>query len=117
MKIEIYDPPMCCPSGVCGPSVDPKLTKLQESLRKMEQAGVHVQRFNLASEPQAFVDNAAVGELLRTEGNAVLPLTLVDGEILQKGRYPENSEFEQALRRRGIEADLSPAAKPSPPCG
>lgn len=23
MKIEVFDPPMCCSSGVCGPAVDP----------------------------------------------------------------------------------------------
>jgi hypothetical protein len=117
MKIEIYDPPMCCPSGVCGPSVDPKLTKLQEALRKIEQAGVRVQRFNLASEPQAFVDNAQVGELLRTEGNAVLPLTFVDGALLTKGRYPEAAEFAQALQAGGVCIDLPAAPKKVSGCG
>jgi hypothetical protein len=63
------------------------------------------------------VDNPQVGELLRTEGNGVLPLTFVGGELLQKGRYPETAELEQALRRQGIEVDLAPAAKPSRACG
>jgi hypothetical protein len=106
MKIEIYDPPMCCPSGVCGPSVDPKLAKLQETLRKLEQAGVAVKRFNLASEPQAFVANAQVGELLRSEGNAVLPLTFADGAVLAKGHYPEAAEFQKALQAAGMTLDL-----------
>ncbi|MFA5516653.1 MAG: arsenite efflux transporter metallochaperone ArsD [Desulfuromonadales bacterium] len=117
MKIEIYDPPMCCPSGVCGPSVDPKLVKLQEILRKIEQAGVGVERHNLASAPQAFVENAEVGALLRSEGNGVLPLTFLGGILLQKGRYPEPAEFEQALLRQGIKVDLGPDAKPTRACG
>jgi hypothetical protein len=117
MKIEIYDPPMCCSSGVCGPSVEPKLVKLQETLRKIEQAGVGVQRFNLASEPQAFVDNAQVGEYLRTGGNAVLPLTFVDGVLLSKGRYPEAAEFAQTLQAGGVSADLQDAPKKVSGCG
>lgn len=116
MKIAIYDPPMCCASGVCGPSVDPKLVKLQETLRKIEQAGVSVQRFNLASEPQAFVEHAQVGELLRTGGNAVLPLTFVDGQLLKQGSYPERDEFAQALQAGGIKLDLQVAPKPAA-CG
>ena len=117
MKIEIFDPPMCCPSGVCGPSVDPALSKLQEVLRKIEQAGVSVQRHNLAGEPQAFVDNAAVGELLRSEGNAVLPLTFVDGALLIKGRYPDTAEFAQALQAGGITVDLQGPPKQTGGCG
>jgi hypothetical protein len=108
MKIEIYDPPMCCPSGVCGPSVDPKLVQLQETLRRIEKAGAEVKRFNLSGEPQAFVDNATVAALLRDEGNGALPVTLADGEILAKGRYPENTEFEEALKAAGIALEAPP---------
>ncbi len=117
MKISIYDPPMCCSSGVCGPSVDPKLSKLQETLRKIEQAGVSVERFNLASEPRAFVDNAEVGEQLRTGGNAVLPLTFVDGKLLAKGGYPTTAEFSSALTVAGITVDLEKSGGKSCGCG
>ncbi len=117
MKIEIFDPPMCCPSGVCGPSVDPALSKLQEILRKIEQVGVSVQRFNLASEPQAFVDNIQVGELLRSEGNAVLPLTFIDGALLTKGSYLDAAEFEQVLQAGGIAVELQTPPKQAAGCG
>lgn len=117
MKLSIYDPPMCCSSGVCGPSVDPKLTKLQETLRRIEQAGVSVERFNLASEPRAFVDNDEVGEQLRSGGNAVLPLTFVDGKLLAKGEYPTIAEFSSALSAAGISVDLEKTEKKSSGCG
>jgi len=32
--IEIFDPAMCCSSGVCGPSVDPKLVRSLTLWRK-----------------------------------------------------------------------------------
>jgi len=108
---------MCCSSGVCGPSVDPKLTKLQETLRKIERAGVTVERFNLASEPRAFVDNAEVGELLRTDGNAALPLTFVDGKLLAKGDYPTAAEFSILLAESGIQVDRQTVKQPSTACG
>ena len=61
MKIEIYDPAMCCSTGVCGPSVDPELVRIQETLRQLQKQApeVQVQRYGLSSEPQAFVANSA----------------------------------------------------------
>ena len=117
MKIAIYDPAMCCSSGVCGPSVDPKLSKLQETLRKIEEAGVRVERYNLASEPRAFVDNAQVGELLRTGGPAVLPLTFVDGKLLAKGSYPTLDEFAAIISEAGIWLEQQAVKQPKAACG
>jgi hypothetical protein len=109
MKIELYEPAMCCSSGVCGPSVDPVLVKLQETLRLIEEhsaGAVEVIRHNLSSAPMAFVENAAVAELLRTEGNGVLPLTFIDGVLLCKGSYPDAAGFQSALADRGVEVSL-----------
>lgn len=30
MKVEIYDPAMFCPSGLCGPAIDPVLVKIND---------------------------------------------------------------------------------------
>ena len=117
MKIAIYDPAMCCSSGVCGPSVDPKLSKLQETLRKIEEAGVRVERYNLATEPRAFVDNPQVGELLRTDGPAVLPLTFVDDKLLAKGSYPTLEEFVTILTEAGITLEQQALKQPKAACG
>ncbi|MBW6509159.1 MAG: arsenite efflux transporter metallochaperone ArsD [Desulfuromonadales bacterium] len=117
MKIAIYDPAMCCSSGVCGPSVDPKLSKLQETLRKIEQAGVTVERYNLSSEPRAFVDNTQVSELLRTDGPSVLPLTFVDDKILAKGSYPTLDKFVTILAEAGITFEQEAVKQPTTACG
>jgi hypothetical protein len=109
MKIELYEPAMCCSSGVCGPSVDPVLVKLQETLRLIEEQSnglVKVARHNLSSEPKAFVENATVTEPLRTEGNGVLPLTFLDCVLLSKGSYPAASEFQSAHADRGVQVNL-----------
>ncbi len=116
MKIEIFDPPMCCPTGVCGPAVDPVLVAFQDTLRQIgEQTGgkVTIDRHNLSSAPQSFVDNAAVADLLRSEGNAALPLTFIDGALFAKGKYPTAGEFQKALGEQGIEVSLI-SQKPRP---
>lgn len=110
MKIELYEPAMCCSSGVCGPAVDPKLVKLQETLRLIEEKGagaIEVKRYNLSSDLDAFAKNAAVGEVLKEQGPHALPVVYIDGELIAQHEYPNTDEWQQALKARGIEIDLS----------
>jgi hypothetical protein len=86
--IRVFDPPLCCSSGVCGPSVDPELARIAADLAWLSSQGVTVERHNLAQEPGAFVAVAAVREALEERGNECLPLTLVDDRIAVEGSYP-----------------------------
>lgn len=86
--IEVFDPALCCPTGICGPSVDPELLRMSAVLDALAKAGFCVVRHSLAQQPQAFADNEEVRELLRQEGADILPLTFVDGELIAKGAYP-----------------------------
>ena len=88
MKIQVFDPPMCCSTGVCGPSVDPKLIQFAADLEWLADHGVEVERYNLSQQPGAFTGNPVVKDTLMTEGNECLPLTLVDGAVVCKGEYP-----------------------------
>lgn len=88
MKIEVYDPPMCCSTGVCGPSVDPGLVRFAADVDWLKRQGIEVQRYNLAQQPAAFAGNPLVKEALAKEGNDCLPLTMVDGAVVLKSRYP-----------------------------
>ena len=88
MKVEIYDPPMCCSTGVCGPSVDPGLVRFAADVDWLKRQGVEVQRYNLSQQPAAFAGNPVVKEALAKEGNDCLPLTMVDGAVVLKSRYP-----------------------------
>lgn len=119
MKIEIYDPAMCCSTGVCGPSVDPELVRIQEALRQIRKQApdVHVVRSGLSSDPQAFVANAAVTELLKSEGPECLPLVFVDGELVSKGSYPSTIQLLAFLNRVGITVEMTEKKQPSGCCG
>lgn len=92
-KMTIYDPAMCCPTGICGPSVDKNLLRVATVIKRLEKKGVAVQRYNLSSDPQAFVENQKVNELLMKEGPDILPITIVDGEVVKTKEYPTNEEF------------------------
>jgi AhpD family alkylhydroperoxidase len=91
--VEVFDPAMCCSTGVCGPSVDPALPKFAADLEWLGRQGVPVSRFNLAQQPDAFAARPAVREALQRDGDSALPLVLVDGEPVSHGRYPERSEL------------------------
>ena len=92
-KIEIYDPSMCCSTGVCGTEVDPKLIQFASDLAWLKQQGVSVERFNLAQQPSAFVANALVAEALKAQGNECLPLLLVEGIISTRSIYPSREQL------------------------
>lgn len=87
-KLEIFEPPLCCPTGVCGPAPDPALAKLQENILRWKKAGISVERMAINQAPQRFMANATVVDLLTREGQEVLPIALLDGKILCKGKYP-----------------------------
>ena len=87
-KLVIYDPPMCCSTGVCGPAVDPNLARFAADLHWLANEGVHVERHSLSQEPQAFRASEVVRAALAKEGNECLPLILVDGQIASRGNYP-----------------------------
>lgn len=106
--LKIYDPAMCCSSGVCGPNVNPALVEFAGALKTTIKKGVQVERYNLSQKPQAFAENGQVKKLLEKKGNACLPLIFVDDVLIMSGSYPDSSTLFELL---GIEGSSKPAAK------
>ncbi len=96
-KIEIFDPAMCCSTGVCGPSVDPELARIAADLDRLKKAGVEVSRYNLAQNAGAFVENRLVKQLLDDQGPEVLPATLIDGAVYKTRVHLTRDEIEDLL--------------------
>jgi len=92
-KIDVFDPPMCCSTGVCGPVVDPVLPRFAGDLAWLGQNGVEVARYNLAQEPLAFTVSRVVLEVLKGQGPEALPVVLVEGALASQGRYPSREEL------------------------
>ncbi|MEN6463161.1 MAG: arsenite efflux transporter metallochaperone ArsD [Syntrophomonas sp.] len=96
-KVEIFDPAMCCATGVCGPSIDPELLRIAIVIDSLKEKGIIVKRHNLTNEPQEFISNKVISDILQKEGADILPVTLVDGEIAKTKEYPTNEELSMWL--------------------
>lgn len=96
-KMSIYEPAMCCPTGLCGVSVDPELLRISTVLSSLARKGIVVERFNLTDAPQEFVSNGEVNKVLMDSGVERLPLTVVDGQIIKMSKYPTNDELADLL--------------------
>jgi hypothetical protein len=106
-RLEVFDPAMCCSTGVCGPTRDPALARMAADLEWAKAHGVRVERHGLSQDPQAFVANTTVRAALEGAGVASLPMVLVDGRVLSQGRYPDREALAAAL---GLAAGQGAAA-------
>lgn len=100
--IQVFDPAMCCPTGICGPEVDPQLVRFAADLDWLKTQGIAVNRLSLSQEPVTFAQDAEVKSVLETKGEAGLPLIKVDGEVKSSGTYPTREELAAWLGVRCI---------------
>lgn len=96
-KMIIFDPAMCCSTGVCGPAVNPDLLRVSTAINRLKNKGIFVERYNLTTTPQAFVDNSIINGLLNRDGIDILPVTILDGKVVKTKQYPTNAEFSDLL--------------------
>jgi hypothetical protein len=95
--IEIFDPPMCCPTGLCGPALDQTMLDVNEMILSLQTDGLRVERYQINSHPNAFLGNAEVMKLVRDKEMEALPITVVRGIIVKVGAYPALGEVRAAL--------------------
>jgi hypothetical protein len=92
-KIEIFDPALCCPTGLCGPNVNPDLIRIAAAVEYLKRQGVDIDRHNLRDVPQLYVDNSVVNNYLNENGAEALPIVIVDGKLELAGKYPTNIQL------------------------
>jgi len=97
LDVEIFDPPLCCPTGLCGPVLDTTLIDLGEAIISLQGEGRTVVRHMMTAEPQAFMRNRDVYELIRQRQLSVLPITVVRGRVVKTDAYPSLDEMRVAL--------------------
>jgi hypothetical protein len=73
--------------------VDQNLVDASANVDWLKSNGAEVERFNLSQQPMAFVENPGVKNVLDTDGSDALPVLVLDGEIVLKGRYPSRDEL------------------------
>ncbi len=97
VSVEIFDPPMCCPTGLCGPTLDQTLLDVNEMILKLKASGVRVARYQMTTDPNAFLSNTDVMRLVREQQVSALPITVVNGQVVRVGAYPTLPEIQSAL--------------------
>jgi len=111
-KVEIYDKPMCCSTGICGPEVDPVLPRFAADLDWLKSAGHEVERFNLAHQPAAIAENGTVQKALAAGGVESLPLVIVDGQVVSSAAYPSRKQLASWAAGTNIDSTVESAALP-----
>ena len=97
VDVEFFDPPMCCPTGLCGPTLDQTLLDVSEMIVALQRENLRVERYQMASHPNAFLGNAEVMRLVREQQVAALPITVIRGKVIKVGAYPELTEIKANL--------------------
>lgn len=103
ITIEIYDPPMCCPTGLCGPDIDPALLDINEAILKMKKefdGKVKIERYLLSQQGPKFMQQPEVMKRLQSNGVEALPLTLVDGRVVKEKSYPSFDELLNMVKEK-----------------
>lgn len=101
IDVEVFDPPLCCPTGLCGPVLDTTLLDLGETIVALQAEGLAVTRHMMTTDPQAFMRNREVYEAIKARQLEVLPITVVRGRIVKTGAYPTLDELHAALAVAG----------------
>jgi Arsenical resistance operon protein ArsD len=96
--VEVFDPPLCCPTGLCGPTLDQTLLDFNEMVQALKAEGVGIERYQMAAQPQIFLKHPTVMHLVRERGMAAFPITVVAGRVIKVGAYPTRAEIDQTFR-------------------
>jgi hypothetical protein len=110
-KVEIFDPAMCCSTGVCGPSVDPELTRVASAVYSLEQKGLNIKRYQLTTDPDKFAESAVITRVLQEKGPDALPAVLLNDQVVNVGSYPTNEEFAKWFEVKPEELHEKPKAR------
>lgn len=95
--VEFFEPPMCCPTGLCGPTLDQTLLDVNEMIMTLQRDNLRVERYQMSSNPNAFLGNAEVMKLVREKQMDALPIIIVRGKVIKVGAYPSTDEIKAAL--------------------
>ncbi|MFU8827389.1 MAG: arsenite efflux transporter metallochaperone ArsD [Brevefilum sp.] len=99
VDLEIYDPPMCCSTGLCGPNIDQEQLDVSEMVHTLQTEGLRVERYQMTTHPAKFTGNSDVMQLIREKQMAALPIIVLRGAIIAVGSYPKLSDVQEHLKR------------------
>jgi arsenite methyltransferase len=108
--VKVFDPPMCCSSGVCDAEPDVALAQFAADLQWLRGQGVVVERFTLSQQPDKFVTQPAVLAAVSAGGTNALPIVMVDDQIVMQRQYPSREVLASKLGLVSAAAAVMPRA-------
>lgn len=102
-ELIFFEGPMCCPTGLCGPTLDKELVEFNETLKKLgeEYKGLKITRASMSFNVQLFMQTPEIRDLVKAKGPSILPVTMIDGKIVKKQQYPKYAELTELLDGQG----------------
>lgn len=94
-EVKIYDPALCCPTGLCGVNIDPELMRIAVVIESLKKKGILIERFNLRDNPQVYVDTKVVNDFIQKESIDNFPITTLNGVIVLTKSYPSNKQISE----------------------
>lgn len=102
VEITIFEEAMCCSTGVCGPDPDEELVAFTHTVDKLEEtfSDLEITRANMSSDMDRFLEHEGVADDVQSKGPDVLPITVVDGEIVDRSEYPSYESIAELIEER-----------------
>jgi len=99
IELTLYEEAMCCSTGVCGPDPDDELVQVSAALDQFEDEfeTVTVSRLNMQHNMDQFLQTEQIYDLVEEHGPSVLPITVVDDDIVAREEYLTYDELETTL--------------------
>ncbi|TVT27427.1 arsenite efflux transporter metallochaperone ArsD [Salinicoccus cyprini] len=97
LEVKFYEEEMCCSTGICGPSPDEKLIRVNQLVEALKDSDINVERFNLSSAPNAFIENKSIISKIKEKGVEILPITVIDDQIVKTGEYMTEEEVSDII--------------------
>jgi hypothetical protein len=97
-KITIFESTSCCSGGNCCPSLDKSTIGLQDALDNIKKFGVVVERYSIAQNLKRFMENSQVIKLIKEQHIGVLPITMLNGDVIKTGSYPSEKELQELIK-------------------
>ena len=97
-ELTLYEEAMCCSTGVCGPDPDDELVEVSAALDQLEdEFDVNVSRANMQHNVEQFLETQQIADLVEEHGPSILPITVVDDEIVAKEAYLSYDELASTI--------------------
>lgn len=102
-ELIIYEGAMCCSTGVCGPEPDKTLIDFSETVKKLQSiynGQLRIIRASLTFNMLMFMANKDVFQIVKENGQEILPITTLNGEIIARQKYLKFEELKDILAER-----------------